>query len=130
MNKRLAGSGHKRHRVELKFLESVRHRLPHHARVLEALGNLYTRVGRYEEGLQVDLDLTRMRPEDPENWYNLACSCALTARPEEAFRALEQAFGLGYRDGDWLMEDPDLKSLRSDPRFLALIARMRKIKQS
>ncbi len=73
-----ATSVSKKHRVELEFLESIRDRLPAHARVLEALGHLYTHVGRYEEGLKVDRDLTRMRPEDPLNWYNLACSCALT----------------------------------------------------
>ena len=127
MNARSSKSGlHKRHRVELKFLESVRHRLPNHTHVLEALGNMYTRVGRYEEGLQIDLDLTRMRPEDPENWYNLACSCALTGRKDEALKALDQAIQLGYSDFDWLQRDQDLESLREDERFRSLIARSMK----
>lgn len=115
----------KRHRVELRFLESVRTRLPHHAHVLEALGNLYTRVGRYEDGLQVDLDLTRRRPDDPENWYNLACSCALTGRCDEAFKALDQAVQLGYRDVEWMRRDEDLKALQDDPRFDKILQRAR-----
>jgi Flp pilus assembly protein TadD len=124
MNKRSSQILHKRQRVELRFLESVRNRLPQHPHVLEALGNLYTRVGRYEEGLKVDLDLTRMRPDDPENWYNLACSCALTERADEAIKALEQAVSLGYRDIDWLQKDEDLKALREDARFKSLVARV------
>jgi hypothetical protein len=38
-------------RLEMQFLEGVRRRVPGHEPVLQALGHLYTRVGRYEDGL-------------------------------------------------------------------------------
>lgn len=113
-------------RVELSFLEAVRTRCPSHGRVLEALGELYTRAGRYHEGLEVDLALTRLSPGEALAWYNLGCSYALVGRRDEAFTALSKAVDLGYRDVLWLLEDADLDALRSDARFDALVRRARR----
>ena len=113
-------------RVELGFLESVRKRLPAHQRTLEALGHLYTRTGRYADGLQVDEALIRLRPDDPVAWYNLACSQALTGQPEQALQALAKAMELGFDDVRAIRADADLASLHADPRFAALLARYAK----
>lgn len=108
--------------VEMRFLEGVRARCPDNVRVLEALGDLYTKVGKYGEGLDVDLQVVKLRPHDETAWYNLACSFALTGRHDEAIAALRKAVKLGYRDFRWMKKDADLKSLHSDPRFLELVA--------
>ena len=110
-------------RLELEFLEGVRRRVPGHEPVLQALGHLYTRVGRYEDGLQVDLELTRLKPDDPQNWYNLGCSQALMGRRAEAVAALSRAVDAGYADAEWMRKDADLESLRGDPAFEALLQR-------
>ena len=110
-------------RVELGFLESVRKRLPAHQRTLEALGHLYTRTGRYADGLQVDEALIRLRPDDPVAWYNLACSQSLTGQPEQALQALGNAMAMGFDDVAAIRGDQDLASLHADPRFAALLAR-------
>lgn len=93
---------------------------------MHALGHLYTEIGRFEDGLRIDLELTSRRPDDPENWYNLACSYALVSRTEDAFQALDRAVGLGYDDADWLLRDADLKQLHSDPRFHAIVRRVQR----
>lgn len=111
-------------RVELQFLESVRRRLPAHERTLEALGHLYTRTGRFVDGLQVDEALTRLRPADPMAWYNLACSQSLTGDLAGAFAALRKAIDLGYADVDWLLRDEDLAALRGDERFAELLKQL------
>lgn len=98
--------------------------MPHHEPVLQALGHLYTRVGRYEDGLKVDLELTRLQPDNPQNWYNLGCSYALTGNFDKAFESLNKAIDLGYDDADWMRKDEDLAPLREDPRFVALLARL------
>jgi predicted Zn-dependent protease len=110
-------------RIELRFLEGVRRRVPGHEPVLQALGHLYTRVGRYEDGLQVDLELTKLQPDNPQHWYNLGCSYALVGNRSKAFEALHRAVDLGYHDADWMRQDEDLASLRDDPSFEALLAR-------
>ena len=70
-------------RVELRFLEGVRNRYPADAKVLKAIGDLYTQAGHYEAGLEVDLKLSRICPEESEVWYNLGCSLALVGRKDE-----------------------------------------------
>lgn len=107
--------------VELRFLEGVRRRLPNNLQVLQALGHLYTRAGRYTEGLAVDLRLVDLQPHDPINWYNLACSCALTGMRSVALASLALAIDLGYKDADWMLQDEDLASLRQDPSFKELV---------
>jgi predicted Zn-dependent protease len=112
-------------RVEIEFLEQVLRRCPGHEQTLEALGHLYTKAGRYEEGLRIDLEMTRRQPGNPEHWYNLACSFALVKRPDDAINALDRAIHQGYRDAAWLLKDQDLKPLHSDPRFEKLVARVK-----
>lgn len=111
-------------KVEIGFLEAVRKRCPADWQVVEALGDLYTRVGRLEEGLHADEQLARLRPGEPRVWYNLGCSYALTGQPDCAFEALRKAIEAGYRDFDWMKKDADLKSLRGDPRFAELFPKV------
>ena len=111
--------------MEISFLEAVRVRCPGYRHVLEALGQLYTDAGRYEDGLGVDMVLTREHPLDAEVWYNLACSYALTGRKMEALTALAKAVDLGFDDRGLIAEDIDLDSLRDDPQFRSLEVRVR-----
>jgi len=111
-------------RVELAFLQAVAGRCPENPWVLRPLGDLYTRTGRIEEGLDLDLRLTRLVPGDPLVWYNLACSYALRGETEEALGALSRAAHLGYGDACWMLQDADLKSLHGEPRFHELAERI------
>ncbi|MCX7007486.1 MAG: hypothetical protein NTY53_09610, partial [Kiritimatiellaeota bacterium] len=112
-------------RIEMNFLEQVRRRCPAYRPVNEVLGDLYTKVGRFEDGLNVDLTLTKTHPDDPYVWYNLGCSYALTKRHDEAFAALGRAVDLGYADFEWFMKDDNLADIRGDMRFFKLLLRMK-----
>ena len=111
-------------RKEMSFLEALARRCPQDVDVLKALGDLCTRVGRYEDGLKTDLELARLCPREPLVWYNLACSYALLGRADEALTSLERSIVLGYRDVHWIREDRDLDSLKKDQRFDALLQRL------
>ena len=50
---------------------------------------------------------------------------AKRGRFKEALETLNLAVDLGYRDLKWMMEDPDLTSLRNHPEFERLLERMR-----
>lgn len=108
-------------RQELEFLQAVARRLPEDTGVLRALGDLYTRTGAYADGLRVDERLSRLCAEDPLVWYNLACSLALSGRPDDALEALGRAVELGYDDYEWMKKDPDLNSLHGDARFESIL---------
>lgn len=108
--------------VELRFLEKIAERLPEDIEILQALAELYTRTGRYDEGLAIDVKLSQQLPADDLVWYNLGCSYALTNHADEAFHALSKSIELGYGDYDWMKTDPDLAALHSDPRFESLLS--------
>ena len=107
--------------VELKFLEKIAERLPEDLGTLQALAELYTKTGDYNRGLDVDIRLSHMCPNDQLVWYNLGCSYALTGSKDEAFEALTRAIDLGYCDYDWMKTDADLSVLHNDPRFESLL---------
>jgi len=108
----------------MTFLEALARRCPQDVDVIKALGDLYTRTGRYEDGLKTDLELARLCPRESLVWYNLACSYALLNRAEEALTSLERSIVLGYRDARWIREDRDLDSLKKDQRFISLLQRL------
>jgi serine/threonine protein kinase/tetratricopeptide (TPR) repeat protein len=60
-------------------------------------------------------------PNNPLMLYNVGCLHAVGGRRGLALDHLERAIELGMRNRDWLMTDPDLQSLRDDPRFVALL---------
>jgi tetratricopeptide (TPR) repeat protein len=57
-------------------------------------------------------------------WYNLACAYARLGQADRAIAALEQAFSEGVNERRTYEQDSDLASLRSNPRFVALLGRM------
>ena len=69
-------------------------------------------------------------PRSPSTLYNLACAHALLGERTVALDLLEADFeqnlptrGMRSRQGEWAQDDPDLASLREEPRFRALLER-------
>lgn len=106
---------------ETAFFESILRKDPDFTDVVELLGGLYTKQGRIADGLKMDRKLVKLQPNNPTAHYNLACSFALSKRKSEALRSLKQAVALGYKDYDWLSQDPDLEALQSHPEFKKLL---------
>lgn len=106
---------------ELEFFEKLHGRLPKDASVVEILGGLYSKFGRIDDGLKMDRKLVRLTPNSATAHYNLGCSLALKRRKADAIRALQRAVELGYRDIDWIKDDPDLKALAQHPAFHSLL---------
>ncbi len=110
-------------RIEIRFLEGLRRRTPDDVELLKALGDLYTQVGEFEKGLEVDRHLSGRCPDDAGVWYNLGCSLSLLGQLEEALKTLRHAIDLGWCDRQHLLEDKDLAPVRAHPGFEELLER-------
>lgn len=102
---------------EIKFYENILRRNPNFVEALTALGDLYTKAGRYEDGLKVDQKLALLQPDDPLVFYNLACSYSLLRQIGNAFDAIKKAIDAGYDNLGYLEKDTDLDNLRHDGKF-------------
>ena len=112
-------------RFEIGFFEKVLAYEPENLEALEALGNAYTRVGRYEDGLRIDQRLVHLLPQNAIVHYNLACSYSLLKQLDKAFEALQMSMDLGYCDFSYMAKDPDLTNLRHDKRYKKLLSQYR-----
>ena len=93
---------------EIAFYENVLKNSPNFIEALMAIGDLYTKEGFYQKGLQVDEKLAKLRPDEAVVFYNLACSYSLMNDVARARTAMHRAFLLGYDDIAHLDQDPDL----------------------
>src|ERR1700733_4310972 len=107
---------------------------PEHSSTLESATNLATILDdekRYAEAEKLQretLEIQRrvLGPEHPatiNSIYNLACDVAGEGKRDEALSLLRDVVAHG--GGLQMQTDPDLKSLHSDPRFDALVAKVK-----
>lgn len=111
---------------EISLYEDLLKEKPNYVEALIALGDDYTKRGRYKDGLKIDQRLSELKPDDPVIHYNLACSYSLLKESHLCLEALEKAINLGYRDLAFMEEDPDLEFIRKDPRYRELLSRYTK----
>src|SRR5258705_31365 len=64
-------------------------------------------------------------PDDMSALINAACLHVKAGQKEEAIELLERVFARGWGKRDWIEHDPDYDSLRDDPRFKKLLARLK-----
>ncbi|MGN6618625.1 MAG: TPR end-of-group domain-containing protein [Ilyomonas sp.] len=64
-------------------------------------------------------------PEDTGTLINAACFFAKDGNKEKALELLETVFGKGFGKKDWIENDPDYDSLRKEPRFIALLEKLK-----
>ena len=110
---------------DIEFYEAILRRNRDYTEVVGILGALYTKVGRIADGLKMDRKLVRLEPDNPTAHYNLACSLALCKKRPAAIQSLRKAVSLGYDDVDWMLQDPDLEILKTDPEFQNLLGQLK-----
>ena len=106
---------------EISFYEQLLKHNPNFVNALIALGDAYTRRGRYKDGLKIDQKLVKLKPDDPMVYYNLACSYSLLKIVDVCLEALRKAIQLGYGDFAYMEKDPDLQFIRKDPHYKELV---------
>ena len=81
------------------------------------LSTAYPNGKQFQESLKTLMTLKKINSKHPLLHYNLACYYALTGNTTLGIESLKQAVTYGFKNLQTLKTDPDLKNLRSDPRF-------------
>ncbi|HZK82954.1 MAG TPA: hypothetical protein VFC46_17860, partial [Humisphaera sp.] len=85
---------------------------------------------KYAEAEAVIKQALEIEPDEPTNIYNMACLKALCDDPDVAMNFLEKSAELGFEDFIHIEQDTDLDSLRSLPRYQAMIAAKAKYQEN
>jgi len=97
------------------------------------LGATYFSQHRYTDADRVYGEALSIARRVPNNsvmamlFYNRACWAAIQNRPQESLADLRQALDHGFRRGEEMAADEDLKSLHGDPRFNAILAEVKRL---
>ena len=95
---------------------------PDDARALYLGAGILARIGEHEKSFDWARRALSIDPEETSILYNVACVYALLGRSEEALVCLGKVMEHGTFFKNWAAKDSDLDSLRSDPRFQALLS--------
>jgi len=87
------------------------------------------RAHDYARALGIAEKMHAQKPDDVQTLYNLACLTCLLGQKEKAYEWLDRAVEAGFRDVDRLVRDDDLKTIRAEDRFRAIVRRLRAIRE-
>jgi TolB-like protein/Tfp pilus assembly protein PilF len=105
----------------LKLMESSLELNPDDARAANLAGGGYASLGEAENAIKYSERSLSIDPEDPMLLYNVACTYATLGRTDQAISCLERAVDKGFGHKEWIDNDPDLSSVRGNPRYQAIV---------
>ena len=96
---------------------------PDDARALTMGAVALGRAGQRARSLDWAERALAIEPEDAVVLYAVACLYGVLEETDKAIACLGEAIEHGFGNRKWMEHDPDLDSLRGDPRFEALLQR-------
>lgn len=81
--------------------------------------------GQQERAMEWSRRSLELYPHEVSILINGACLRARAGLKNDALELLERVFGHGWGKRDWVEHDPDYDSLRDDPRFKKLLAKLK-----
>jgi adenylate cyclase len=94
---------------------------PEDVRALQLGSTVLAGLGERERAAEFAERALALRPDQFAAIYNAACAFALIGERERALGLVERFRESGWGNLDWIAEDPDLDSIRDEPRFKAVM---------
>jgi adenylate cyclase len=98
---------------------------PLNGRVLSFGAGALGEDGQIERALEWARRAEGLYPQDMGVIINGACLRAKMGLKDEAMDLLDRVFSKGWGKKDWIDNDQDYDSLRAEPRFIAMMAKLR-----
>jgi adenylate cyclase len=114
--------------VEERAMQAIERHLaiePDDGRALQLGAVQAAKLGDHRRAEELCERALAARPGEFATYYNLACVYAVLGRHERALDLLDRAVQHGRGNLGWIEHDPDFDSLRHDPRFEAIVGRLR-----
>jgi serine/threonine protein kinase/Flp pilus assembly protein TadD len=106
----------------LQLIEKHSENHPDDARALYLGAGILARIGDHARSYDWARRALATDPEETSILYNVACVYALLGKTEDSLDCLSKVMEHGTFFKNWAAKDSDLDSLRSDPRFHALLS--------
>ncbi len=106
----------------LQLIEKHTENHPDDPRALYLGAGILARIGEHAKSYDWARRALAIDPEETSILYNVACVYALLGKTEDALACLGKVMEHGTFFKNWAAKDSDLDSLRSDPRFHALLS--------
>ena len=103
------------------LLETLTDREPTNARAWMVLGYAWHAAGEYERAIPLHEKAAEFEETAPQAMYNAACSYARLGKNDEAFALLGRVRDTNHFDLTQITFDPDLESIKDDPRIFTLM---------
>ena len=105
----------------LRLMEGSLELNPDDARAANLAAGVYGSLGEAENAIKYGERSLAIDPEDPMLLYNVACMYASLGRTDQAISCLERAVDKGFGHKEWIDNDPDLNSIRSNPKYQSIV---------
>lgn len=97
---------------------------PQEARARYFGAHMLLALGEMEEAREWNEMAMEVGADDSATYYNSACLFAMMGELDRCFECFDRAVEYGFANRAWLENDPDLESIRSDPRYLRLLEKI------
>ncbi len=105
----------------LKLMESSLELNPDDARAANLAAGVFGALGESDNAIKYGERSLAIDPEDPMLLYNVACMYASLGRTDQAISCLERAVDKGFGHKEWIDNDPDLNSIRTNPKYQSIV---------
>jgi serine/threonine protein kinase/Tfp pilus assembly protein PilF len=105
----------------LRLMEGSLELNPDDARAANLAAGVFGSLGEADNAIKYGERSLAIDPEDPMLLYNVACMYASLGRIDQSIACLERAVDKGFGHREWIDNDPDLKPIRDNPKYQAIV---------